>query len=597
MYQKNQNTSYPLASIPHMAQDRVDALKNCLLDFRFNVYADGLAGTPTMVLANIGASVDNTTLDMYFDAYVKSNIQQSSELHLSRYLAMDGTDLGNFSQSYSNASNGIASELPGGFVEPNGTFVLLSTEEGVNRGNSRAELRDSKPMLGPTEATDFLKDYASISFRFKGKVGACHPSGMATVGFYRTHAYDFSIVGSNVPEKFQSGVECLVGFISWEGKWRISVVRRQEPGVDMTIVETAFLNTNFSIFDEHELEVHVLDFGNRAEMFVDGVKVFETSGTLPNRSTVVSGVTSRDKAVFYGAAVRCAETVYDPVTQDPTTPGGTLVQMQVKAMEAKRFSQGTSQTINLGSLKISLGQDQMLTPPMRVDFDKTDFLGVTSLQPQIQHPYVVPPADHYYDGYVCMASPIQLVEAFNSVDSGLLPIAVGAPLEASTTSVFGDHRVHSIKCRNSKPLIEQTVESQYEFTSSSCVGDVKLVPGNNCSISILPATRTIVVSAQRNANGTQEEQCGIWKDKVGEKDVLCNEAIYSISGAEPDENGDVQVRTEIPLAVSSLRGQDIAELDPAFSGAVSQFPHIMRFIYVGLPKSAGNPNVLDCNRA
>lgn len=215
---------------------------------------------------------------------------------------------------------------------------------------------------------------------------------------------------------------------------------------------------------------------------------------------------------------------------------------------------------------------------VRYHFDSSDF---TNLDPA-----------YTLEGFFCFSNLDVLIATLAPFG----PIGISSRMELSTISIFSHHRVEQISCRNALPLLNQSSTTRYGPTSAAVLGDVRFVPGNNCTISVQPATRTILIGAQQNANDSSEEQCGIWSEKVGDKDILCNEAIYSISGVEPDSSGNVQIQASNPLTVSSFTIDEMRTNYPAFSAVLSPFSHIIRFIYIGLPQSAGNPSVFDCIR-
>jgi len=167
-------------------------------------------------------------------------------------------------------------------------------------------------------------------------------------------------------------------------------------------------------------------------------------------------------------------------------------------------------------------------------------------------------------------------------------------LEPSRIAVFSKHRVDSIVCQNALPLLVQTVTNRYEDPQAPALGHVKLQAGNNCLISIQPALNTVVISAQNQANDTSSEVCGVWKDKVSDKDILCNEVVYSISGVEPDNNGDIKVAGDAPVTVNALPLEDLPEpFINKIQNSQESFSDIIRYIYIGLPK-AGDSSVFDC---
>ena len=592
MYDLFNKISYPLVgpSTRALTSAQSDALRDSLVDFRLNVYGPDLPGVPTATLTQLRKTAG--TVEVMVDVAVNSDLPAEAGTQLTTYLAMDGTGYGDFSPTFSDTVDGVPKPAPGGSITQLTSSMLLSTEAGPSNVNSNAQLRDSNPMASAALPHDYLKDHASFSLKFKGKATVVDQSGVMAVGFYNSISYIYTQGSTDPASAYGQGLRAFVGFLPWNGKWRASVIRNVQ-GASNVWEEPAHFDTSASVFAEHDLEVHISEFGNKAEMFVDGVKVLDTYGTLPNRDIPASdGVPAfKDPPLFYGAFVRCASFLRT-VGGFPTLTQGVLTSLEVKNMEAWRYSPAQSTSlVRLGTLRLRLPQTDVFNQEFfRVHFDTSDFLGVGNFNDAL-YPYVPPPYGFYYDGYITLSGN-RIIVAFNSTVA--TPVMVD--FEPSTVAVFSGHRVDSLSCRNMKPLLVQTSDNRYEYPSDGCTGDVKFVPGANCSISVQPATRTVVISAQKNANDTQEEQCGAWNDKVSDKDILCNEAIYSISGAEPDDNGDIQIKADIPLTVSSLRAQDITVFSPDFSAALSEFQHIMRFIYVGLPKSAGNPNVLDCDR-
>jgi hypothetical protein len=194
------------------------------------------------------------------------------------------------------------------------------------------------------------------------------------------------------------------------------------------------------------------------------------------------------------------------------------------------------------------------------------------------------------EGYICFNKLINLIQAFADAQYGAV-----LTLEPTTVALFSNHRVNNIYCRTAKPLIAQTAASKYISDSNPVSGAVKLVAGNNCNISVQSATKTVLISAQRNANDSTVERCGVWSEKVSTKDILCNEVIYSISGVTPDDNGNVTFDAVAPLVCSSLTATEITATRPEFTGALSSFGSIIRFIYVGLPQAQGNSSVFNCD--
>ncbi len=233
--------------------------------------------------------------------------------------------------------------------------------------------------------------------------------------------------------------------------------------------------------------------------------------------------------------------------------------------------------IVLGSTTLTVADDSYATQEfVRYYFDSDDWPVVSGYK---------------VEGYICLNKAQTLFQTFAAEQ----PVAINVAFEPSTVVVLSNHRVHQITCRSAKPLLQQTPTDRYGAESLPVLGDVKLVAGNNCTISVLPDTKTIIIGAQQGANDSGDELCGVWAEKVSPKDILCDEAIYSISGVDPDSNGNIDIKAETPLVVSSFTKMELEQVAPAFIPVVSQFPDIIRFIYVGLPQSAGNASVFNCD--
>lgn len=211
---------------------------------------------------------------------------------------------------------------------------------------------------------------------------------------------------------------------------------------------------------------------------------------------------------------------------------------------------------------------------IRYHFDNTD-LTVT--------------AGYSVEGYFCFNRLSDLISAFADAEYGAV-----LKMEPTTVALFSRHRVNDFYCRSAKPLLTQTSQSRYVEDNNPVTGDVKFVAGHNCSISVQSSTKTIIVSAQRNANDSDTERCGVWANKVSPKDILCNEVIYSISGITPDEQGNVKFDAVTPLVCSSLTASEVAQNNPQLASSLSAFPSIIRCIYVGFPQSQGNSSVFNC---
>jgi hypothetical protein len=168
-------------------------------------------------------------------------------------------------------------------------------------------------------------------------------------------------------------------------------------------------------------------------------------------------------------------------------------------------------------------------------------------------------------------------------------------LEPATVSAFSLHKVKSLRFRSAKPLMTQVDGNRYQAETATISGQVKLVAGDNCSISVQEISNSIVLSPQILINGSQTERCGSWGAAVSSKDVLCGDVIYSISGAVPDERGNVRVLADSPLSVNTLNRQTFQELAPAFSSPLATVPiEVNSIIYVALPAGPNNASVFNC---
>lgn len=192
------------------------------------------------------------------------------------------------------------------------------------------------------------------------------------------------------------------------------------------------------------------------------------------------------------------------------------------------------------------------------------------------------------EGYACFDKLAEFTNTLSSV--GSLPSVVDVMVEPSTISIIGKHRVDYFQCQYAKPLLLQTAENTYTELSEPVTGAVNFIGGANCLISLQSFSNSVIISALRGANGSVEEKCGVWAESVdAELDVLCNEAAYSIGGATPDGNGNIDILGEYPFTVTPLA---LPQLPLPFQAVASNFPHIIRFIFVGLP---GGSSSITCN--
>ena len=197
----------------------------------------------------------------------------------------------------------------------------------------------------------------------------------------------------------------------------------------------------------------------------------------------------------------------------------------------------------------------------------------------------------FLQGFICLNG---IALAANTQQENTILNSSPLQLEPARISSFYKHRVDSIICQNALPLIAQTVQNRYAAAQDPVQGHVKFQQGNNCIISVQPLINTVVLAAQTGANDSQEEVCGVWSDKVMDKDILCNEVVYTISGVEPDSNGDIRVKGDSPVTVNSLPLDDLPQpFQEKINNSQDEFSDIIRYIYVGLP-SVGDSSVFDC---
>lgn len=203
---------------------------------------------------------------------------------------------------------------------------------------------------------------------------------------------------------------------------------------------------------------------------------------------------------------------------------------------------------------------------VRVHFDSSDFEFINSDITAI-------------NGYISLFDIPSFVPMFSSNNPNN---TIRLMLEPSTVSIIGNHRVDNFKTQFAKPLLIQSESSTeiYEPVSEPVTGHVKFVGGNNCIITVQEVPNNVVISAVRNANGTPEERCGIWNQPVASKDILCDEPVYSLGGAYPDNDGNIVISGQYPLSVSVLTNEEVRNQLPNFS-INSSYNHIANFIVIG----------------
>jgi hypothetical protein len=229
------------------------------------------------------------------------------------------------------------------------------------------------------------------------------------------------------------------------------------------------------------------------------------------------------------------------------------------------FDNDAALTLNL---EFDLTQNYAADNEVRFYFDENDCENVNSKITKV-------------NGYACFSN----LNALNAAFLLFGPrVEMRNLMEPTTCSVVGNHKVDSFKAQYAKPLLLQTADSAYGTESAGVQGNVNFVAGSNCSITLQSFNNSVVISALRNANGTNEELCGIWRDAISNEDTLCDEAVYSLGGAYPDDNGNLLITGNYPLVVSSV---DKADLPPSLRQQIAgtSYNHIKKVIYIGLPST------------
>lgn len=277
-----------------------------------------------------------------------------------------------------------------------------------------------------------------------------------------------------------------------------------------------------------------------------------------------------------------------PATNIPTPPKASITKFQAEegaSLNLQLTISTESPQLNINSNLLLLGNtaEEYVT----YHFDSTDFPSL--------------PAGMQIEGFICMSNLSKFLLTHPTFTQASLTERNRPVFSPATVSMFTGHRVSSIACRNTLPLLCQSPDAKYLPVSSPVSGDVKLVEGSNCVISIQPSTNTVVVSAQIDANiPSGESNCGKWGEQISVpsvsciSDTLCNEVVYSISGVSPDDAGNIQIQAEAPLAVNSLTKDTVPDpFKPILTS--SEFSSIIRVIYVGLPQGQNNSSVFDCD--
>lgn len=223
------------------------------------------------------------------------------------------------------------------------------------------------------------------------------------------------------------------------------------------------------------------------------------------------------------------------------------------------------------TLTFDLTQPYAAQDKVRAYFDSTDFEQLDAKITAVE-------------GYICVDKLTDFKAKLAA--TGSTSTINNVILEPTTITVIGNHRVDNFRCQFAKPLLLQTAAATYTDLSEPVAGAVNFIGGANCAISLQQFSNTLVISAIKNVNGSDEERCGVWANKIDSvRDVLCNEPAYSLGGINPDDSGNLNLIGEYPFAVTPLT---LNQLPPPFQPLANGFPHISKFLFVGLPGGSTN---------
>jgi hypothetical protein len=270
------------------------------------------------------------------------------------------------------------------------------------------------------------------------------------------------------------------------------------------------------------------------------------------------------------------------ITQFSNATGDLIIKLRIVYV---LFS-GTTVSIESDALNLG-GSDEYTT----YHFNQEDFSTSFPLQNTLLH----------LEGFICVANVLK----FNTLYPSRSTTNARCDFYSTTTSVFTAHAVSGIVCNNKFPLLCQKPDNLNRNTLPVVTGNVKLVEGTNCIISVQPSTNTIIVSAQVGANtdGEGQSPCGKWTDPISTDltncpvlDTLCNDVIYSVSGVVPDKNGNVQITASSPLTVTTMTRPTLPEaFRDIFNNTDLDLSASETFTYIGLPQNQNNPSVFDCD--
>ena len=300
------------------------------------------------------------------------------------------------------------------------------------------------------------------------------------------------------------------------------------------------------------------------------------------------------RLIIYSANI--SSSVYCIIEDLSATGSDLVLKLRVLSVLTPPTS-GTALTYNYGETLgvLTLKLDKLNESPfLRVYFDTTDF---TEIDPLIVTALEGHLALNNVKGIVDFidANPS---ESFAGDPCGFCPDSApgGASryyFEPHTISVIGNHRVDLINLKQSNPLFIQTTAGSLT-NLGSISGNVNFVAGRNCVITVVPATNSVIIEAVTGANGgTESEVCGVWGSALNSDDTLCNQGVYSLGGAIPDTQGDIQLIAEYPLRVSSLSK---LETPAGFHTLLNTVPYVNKFITIDAAASSlNNPDASSCN--
>ena len=166
------------------------------------------------------------------------------------------TTYGSWVGSVSPATTPLNPTGIGGSVTYVDNTCVLSTNPTATVGNSRAEMRQSKPNIGPqgSDATSLFDEHA-WHLKIDAEASVYVAASLYVLGYYRSHT------GSG-----QTNLEHFIGFVAVAGVWRIQIY--------IDYVMLLDFNTGVSVTERHTFEV-LQQQANVSEVYfkIDGVVI------------------------------------------------------------------------------------------------------------------------------------------------------------------------------------------------------------------------------------------------------------------------------------------------------------------------------------